>query len=1301
MSIRNIANQISGFWSNPTSQKLAQLNQNIIAVSKAIKPYLPGTSEYNARPTNPITSYVIRQVESKIPGGFQGAKQRIQSTPLKEFFLPTASGSVPQAFRQYIGDTAKSAVNAYSSASKLTPIYQTLRQSQGNPVSNQENIENLLDFGANALNTTFRVTSPVVAPIFSATLGGVQSLRHNQNPIQGSFQGVNKQLSLGQALTDDPVAQRVIDIASLATMIATPYVSKKLNSLNLSSQEIRNASEVLGVKPSSTLEEISTAYKNKIIKYREVFAGRGTSVEKAEVQKLNDVYNTLKKTNVFQRKYASMFGDSQPLKQTIAGEIPANINERITNKPSSINVNPRASSEANKTLLPWEEPGYQSNNLSTLSQNTKDVAKQIFGDNRVPTSKRGIGAFDPIRSVDNPLLPEQAVINRISQKSAKAKANIVDYLRTPESVFEKLGIQDEFKLLRQGQDNYTKELKSEIDRVTQWASRVPTPESNEKIFKFLDGQKVNLNPIEKEVAREIKTYLSKWADRLDIPYQSRITNYITHIFEKGDIELEFNQDIAKLIDQKVSGSVYDPFLQKREGMVGYVTDTWRALDAYIKRAVRKANLDPALDRIEIASNKLDLESYKYVQKYISGVNMRPTEIDNLIDNWIKGTSIGYKFGQRPVANISGNIRKIISRATLGLNPTSALRNLSQGSNTYAVLGEKNTINGYVTLFKNIAKKDLTELYSNGVLDENIIQDRDLHAVKGLMEKVDPVLYYMFEKAELINRGAAYYGGKAKALSEGISETEAVDYAKKIVRDTQFSFSKIDTPVVLQSDLAKLAAQFGTYSVKQAEFLAGMAKDKNYQGIFRYIAASILFISTVGRIWGMKVQEIFPFFGGFKPPVVQLGENAINTYNSIRKNITDNKWGQTAENVFKTGAMIVPAGSQLKKSIQGFNAVNQGYSETPTGLVRYPIDRTPANYIRGTLFGQYNLPEAQQYFNNDSRPLSEKQSQIFKNAKYETSSDAPQNLIQKGKIYGTSLILNPADTIRAILAGNPIRKVQGDAIVLEREIGLSNLDNGDRATVVDHKIPLTLGGTNDPTNLQLISPKENSAKAQVEVYLSKLLISGKISKSEAQARMRNWKNEIGNLSATQQSKILSEISSFTPVAKDDLADQYGEIMNKREESSQLDQVKEMVKDTSVDTFVGNTYVYLDNGEVKTVDTSFEPTKPNITGNELVDKKLISKYKGEITKKENIILTLYEKNQISADQAEDELAKLKQDRADIVASSNSKRLKKAGTIKITKIKTPSPTIRFKTSTPILSKRLPKIKVSKLYSPKLQIQ
>ena len=81
------------------------------------------------------------------------------------------------------------------------------------------------------------------------------------------------------------------------------------------------------------------------------------------------------------------------------------------------------------------------------------------------------------------------------------------------------------------------------------------------------------------------------------------------------------------------------------------------------------------------------------------------------------------------------------------------------------------------------------------------------------------------------------------------------------------------PVVLQSDLAKLAAQFGTYSVKQAEFLAGMAKDKNYQGIFRYIAASILFISTVGRIWGMKVQEIFPFFGGFKPPVVQLGENA--------------------------------------------------------------------------------------------------------------------------------------------------------------------------------------------------------------------------------------------------------------------------------------------------------------------------------------------------------------------------------------------------------------------------------------------
>ena len=60
------------------------------------------------------------------------------------------------------------------------------------------------------------------------------------------------------------------------------------------------------------------------------------------------------------------------------------------------------------------------------------------------------------------------------------------------------------------------------------------------------------------------------------------------------------------------------------------------------------------------------------------------------------------------------------RGMLGANLGSALRNLSQGVNTYAILGERNTVTGYAKLFSSSARRELTE---QGLLDQNFIQDR--------------------------------------------------------------------------------------------------------------------------------------------------------------------------------------------------------------------------------------------------------------------------------------------------------------------------------------------------------------------------------------------------------------------------------------------------------------------------------------------------------------------------------------------------------------------------------------------------
>jgi hypothetical protein len=137
-------------------------------------------------------------------------------------------------------------------------------------------------------------------------------------------------------------------------------------------------------------------------------------------------------------------------------------------------------------------------------------------------------------------------------------------------------------------------------------------------------------------------------------------------------------------------------------------------------------------------------------------------------------------------------------------------------------------------------------------------------------------------------------------------------------------------------------------------------------------------------------------------------------------------------------------------------------------------------------------------------------QYFTGEEREVSDDSPKNIVEKIQLYMKGFSKDPKNTWRAAVGPEVLRKVVGDASILERKKFLSILDKGNGNSVVDHIIPLSLGGTNDINNLRVTSAKENQDKRNVEVYLLNLLSSGKISKKEAQRRVLNWRNELKNL-----------------------------------------------------------------------------------------------------------------------------------------------------------------------------------------------
>lgn len=572
--------------------------------------------------------------------------------------------------------------------------------------------------------------------------------------------------------------------------------------------------------------------------------------------------------------------------------------------------------------------------------------------------------------------PIEKVVEGEKRTPINQRVRWLDYLRTPLKVFERMGIRSQYQQLLKSYEDYIAELPKNIDKITAWSKEV-SPESNERIFRFLDGESIDLNAQEAKVAGEIKTWLRQWADRLGMSPDERISEYITHIFPFGKGG-EIPEEIAFLINKKIPGSVYNPFLLQRTGQEGYLKDTWAALDAYVKRATRKVHMDPALAELKAASDKMtDVSQLNYINKYIGGINLRPTELDTLIDNHIK-EKVGYMFGARPTKYLTSLIRKTISRAKIGGSITSFAKNLTQGANTLAELGTWYTSKGYKDLVMFGAK----ELHENGVLIESFIEDRTYSAVKKIAEKVDNVLFKNMTASELVNRGAAYYGAKAKFLDGKITPKEfraqlgrdmpsgyvpnmedAIQYGKAVSAKTQFLFGPLDTPLALSSDISRTGFQFQTFGLKQSEFLLNYLGEKEYAKLIRYLLSSSLIFAYIGGAFGMKWDESYKTFRFGMPPAFIFAKDLWDAITGAK-----DKYGNipsVEDRVSKVGSSIftniVPAGSQIKRTFEGIRDVYKGAVRTDSGTLKYKVDQTPINYVRGALFGPSNLPEAQEYW----------------------------------------------------------------------------------------------------------------------------------------------------------------------------------------------------------------------------------------------------------------------------------------------------------------------------------------------------
>ncbi|MFA5037581.1 MAG: hypothetical protein WC479_10460, partial [Candidatus Izemoplasmatales bacterium] len=331
----------------------------------------------------------------------------------------------------------------------------------------------------------------------------------------------------------------------------------------------------------------------------------------------------------------------------------------------------------------------------------------------------------------------------------------------------------------------------------------------------------------------------------------KLSEYLPHLFDKVELKEMFEAELSKakeklgkatnkgvitrlknriaVLEKSLSTmktgklvnfrdlphDIFFRFFEERRGKQGYSYDAIKAFETYLYGIARKIYDEPALRK----SYKLYEDVKPELQPYTK----------ELVNHYM-----GYGEKNR-FENFSRMVTTLEWIRTLGFNPRSALVNLTQRLNTTVWVGEKYAAEAqYKMLFD---RKWADDLLDKSGLAREIPQVLMEGPVAPSLKGLRTIAGWMFDKVELGNRQHALISGYLKAIKEGKSEADAIKAGIKVAHKTQFRYGKLGTPRWMRHPGGRIALQFISYPIKQAQFLYDLYK-KNPLSFMRWMGYTV-------------------------------------------------------------------------------------------------------------------------------------------------------------------------------------------------------------------------------------------------------------------------------------------------------------------------------------------------------------------------------------------------------------------------------------------------------------------------------
>lgn len=360
------------------------------------------------------------------------------------------------------------------------------------------------------------------------------------------------------------------------------------------------------------------------------------------------------------------------------------------------------------------------------------------------------------------------------------------------------------------------------------------------------------------------------------------------------------------VKMKNRGRFYG-YAKQRKGFKGFEQNVYLATMKYFNQTARYAAMDSfkrdsisMYNRIFGAFNDENVTKRsamaKWTKQYISDMNGTPTWIEKMINNTLHNFGLGEeRAGGRPALWLQQKIFTYpMTILKLGVfNPSSALLNLTQLFNLYGAMGEKVLSpkayqrllhKGFADTFRAMSNKDSELgrlLWKDLGLDYQIGMDvasgysnaevNNLASLRGFAGRLAGKSMYLFRQSDAFARGVTLLTAYNKALDEGKSKAEAIEYAKEINDKVNFDYSVADEPTIFRAlgPISKVFLQFKKYPVKQLELFQDFYLDGRELGLNRKQAAlrTLKYMAPYMAMSGMMGIPFVSLAGGLLSALV--------------------------------------------------------------------------------------------------------------------------------------------------------------------------------------------------------------------------------------------------------------------------------------------------------------------------------------------------------------------------------------------------------------------------------------------------